>query len=92
MSLTPFQKLAAAQIAIFGPLLFVTIYITFKHGKKGLMVWPFLAGIGVFAIILGAIHIAQDGNPRLYGAGIGLATSGILSQLVLVPIGIIYEV
>ncbi|KAE9975033.1 hypothetical protein EG328_003509 [Venturia inaequalis] len=92
MSLTSLEQLAAAQVAIFGSLVFITIYIAFKHGRKGLMVWQILAGLEVCMIILGALHIAQNGNPNSYSARIRILTSGILSQLAIVPIGIIYEV
>lgn len=90
--LSAVQQLAAAQIAIFGSLLFITIYIAVKHGVKGMMIWHMLTGLEGAAIIISALHIAQDGNPRKYGAGVAFASSGILAMLCLVPIGLIYEV
>jgi len=90
--LSSLQQLSAAEIAIYGTLFFITAFIAKKHGIKGMMVWHMLVGLCVMAIIYSALHIAQNGNPRLYGAGVSFANSGTLAILVLTPIGLIYEV
>lgn len=90
--LSAIQQLAAAQIAIYSALLLITAYIAFKHGLKGMMVWHMLIGLEAMAILGAALRIAQDGNPRKFGAGVSLSSSGIQALLCLVPIGLIYEV
>ncbi|TID25916.1 hypothetical protein E2P81_ATG03703 [Venturia nashicola] len=90
--LSSIQQLAAAQIAIYALLFLITLYVAYKHGAKGMMVWQMLVGLEVMAIVLAALHIAQDGNPRKYGAGVSFASSGIQALLCLTPIGLIYEV
>ncbi|KAE9970481.1 hypothetical protein EG328_006209 [Venturia inaequalis] len=90
--LSAIQQLGAAQIALFSSLLLVTGFIAIKHGAKGMMVWQMLVGLEAIAVVSGALHIAQNGDPRKFGAGVAFATSGIQALLCLIPIGLIYEV
>ncbi|CAG8957171.1 hypothetical protein HYFRA_00009372 [Hymenoscyphus fraxineus] len=95
MGLTFHQGIAAAEVAIYIPGLFVASFLTYRHGLSRSAGWYFLIIFTLARVLGGAFQLATINDPTntnlLTGASIlanigfsplALATLGLLSRLV----------
>ncbi|KAJ4252902.1 hypothetical protein NW762_010808 [Fusarium torreyae] len=83
--------LAYADLVIHGVLFPVAIWITWKHGKAGMVCWPIFASYFVMRFIADIYQIVNQHEPNIPG-GVSIFTSaGSIACLTLSLIGVIYE-
>lgn len=84
-------NLVIADLAIYAVLFFPTVYITWKHGKAGMVCWPiFLSYFGI-RFTSDAYQIVHRSDPLLPNTVAIMTNAGSLACLSLTIIGILYE-
>ena len=84
-------RLAIGDLAIYTAFLPLALWITWKHGKTGMVCWPiFLSYFGLrFASDI--YEIINRYEPEQYNMIVIMTNSGSLACLSLTLIGLIYE-
>ncbi|KAF4948542.1 hypothetical protein FSARC_13714 [Fusarium sarcochroum] len=83
--------LAYADLVIHGVLFPVAIWITWKHGKTGMVCWPIFASYFVMRFIADVYQIVNQHEPEIPGGVSIFTNAGSIACLTLSLIGIIYE-
>lgn len=78
------SALSAAQLAIYAVLAVPVLFITFKHGRPGLLGWIYLFAFCSLRVVGGAMDLSGSSAAAII-SNIGLsplvlATSGILHE------------
>ena len=60
---SPAESLDIAELAIFSPLLFLTLIVIYRHGIHRQSGWIYLSIFCLIRIIGGALGIAAERNP-----------------------------
>lgn len=84
--------LAIASLIIFGLLLFPAIWITWKHGKRGMICWPIFVSFFPLRFVSDAWQIAQRNEPEIPNTVTIMTNAGSIACLSLTLIGMVYEV
>lgn len=84
-------NLAIAEAVIYGLTLFPMIYITWKHGKKGMVCWPIVVSFFVMRLVADIYQIVNQDQPEQPNQVLIMTTSGSIACLSLGLIGVIYE-
>jgi hypothetical protein len=87
-------QLAVAQLVIFTILFLLTIYISWKHGKMGMVAWPLLNSMCILQMVAAILHIMNQEKPlQEYtgSAGFAITTSGSIATLILAAVGVIHQ-
>jgi hypothetical protein len=79
------------EAVIYAILLFPTLYLLWKHGKRGILVWPLLAAFCIIRIAADAIFMWPTGDLIKVGAGYLVTTALSLIILVMLPVGLNFE-
>jgi hypothetical protein len=92
-ALSATERLAVAEIVLYVFLLPILAFVTFKHGKIGMVAWPTLVGVCAMRITDASVLVANRGNPEATAVIITSAftSSGTLGALALAPTGVLYE-
>lgn len=85
-------NLAIADLAIYGALFFPTCWITWKHGKTGMVCWPIFLSYFALRFVSDAYQIAHRNDPNIPNTVAIMTNAGSLACLSLTIIGILYEV
>ena len=81
--LSPSESLNIAILAIFSPLLLLTLFVIFRHGIHRQSGWIYLSIFCLIRIVGGALGIAAETNPRNTS---DLEWSAILGSIGLSPL------
>ncbi|KAI4595667.1 hypothetical protein KJ359_006656 [Pestalotiopsis sp. 9143b] len=84
-------NLAIAEAIIYGLTLFPMIYITWKHGKKGMVCWPIVVSFFVMRLVADIYQIVNQDQPEQPNQVLIMTTSGSIACLSLGLIGVVYE-
>ncbi|KAE9366502.1 hypothetical protein N431DRAFT_487090 [Stipitochalara longipes BDJ] len=87
------NSIPTAYLAIYSILTLPIIYITFRHGKHGLVGWLYLFAFCTLRIVGGAMQISanNEGNVDKFATAALISNIG-LSPLLLATSGILHEV
>ncbi|KAH8655512.1 hypothetical protein BX600DRAFT_515330 [Xylariales sp. PMI_506] len=85
-------KLAVAEIVLYAILLPPALYITWKHGKKGMTCWPILLSFYGMRFVSDIWQIVNRAEPNIPGALLIITNAGSIACLTLTLIGILYEI
>lgn len=85
-------NLAYADIVVHAVLLPIVLYITWKHGKKGMVCWPILFSFFVLQFVNRGYQLAHKDQSDIPNAVSIFTHAGGIACLLLTLIGIIYEV
>ncbi|KAF4459903.1 hypothetical protein FALBO_13337 [Fusarium albosuccineum] len=83
--------LSITALVIFGILFFPTVYITYKHGKPGMMCWPILVSFFLMRFAYDIEHILRRNEPDIPTAVTMITYPGIVVCLAYTIIGMIFE-
>ncbi|KAJ3532715.1 hypothetical protein NM208_g8315 [Fusarium decemcellulare] len=83
--------LSITALVIFGILFFPTVYITFKHGKPGMLCWPILMSFFLMRFAYDIEHILRRNEPDIPTAVTMITYPGIVVCLAYTIIGMIFE-
>lgn len=84
-------NLAIADLIIYALLLPPTIWITWKHGKAGMVAWPIFVSYFGLRFIADIYQIVNQDKPLIPSAIVLFTTAGSIACLTLTLIGVIYE-
>ncbi|ETS73382.1 hypothetical protein PFICI_14987 [Pestalotiopsis fici W106-1] len=84
-------NLAIAETFIYGVALFPMLYITWKHGKAGMVCWPIVVSFFVMRLVADIYQIINREQPEQPSQVLILTTSGSIACLSLGLIGVVYE-
>jgi hypothetical protein len=84
-------QLAIAEIVIYAVLLPPTLYITWKHGMKGMTCWSILVSFFGRRFASDIYQIAHCSEPNISGALMIVTNAGSNACLTLTLVGILYE-
>lgn len=84
-------NLAIAEIAIYGLLFPLAVWITWKHGKKGMVCWPIFVSHFFMRFIADIYIVIKKDEPLLPNQFNIMTSAGSLACLSLTLIGIVYE-
>lgn len=85
-------NLAYADIVIHAVLFPIVLYITWKHGKKGMVCWPIFASYFILHFVAKGYQLANQDKPDIPNAVSIFTHSGSIACLMFGLIGIVYEV
>lgn len=85
-------NLAIADLVIYAVLFFPTCWITWKHGKNGMVCWPIFVSYFGLRFASDAYLIAHRADPLLPNTVAIMTNAGSLACLSLTIIGMLYEV
>ncbi|KAI9699255.1 MAG: hypothetical protein M1820_007227 [Bogoriella megaspora] len=83
--------LAIAELTIYALFLPPMLWITWKHGKAGLMTWQIFVSFLIIRYIADISQIVDRKKPNLPNAVSVITNSGSIATLILTLIGIIFE-
>jgi hypothetical protein len=84
-------NLAYADLVIHSILLPAGAWITWKHGKAGIVCWPIFLSYFALRLVADIYQIIHRKEPLIPNQVLILTTSGSIACLSLTIIGIIYE-
>ncbi|KAI8717609.1 hypothetical protein NCS52_00837300 [Fusarium sp. LHS14.1] len=84
-------NLSYAALGIFGALLLPSVYITWKHGKPGIICWPIFVSFFVLRFVSDAYLIIRKNDPEEPTTVTMMTNAGGIVCLSLTLIGMIYE-
>ena len=84
-------NLACADLAIYILLLPPTLWITWNHGKLGMVTWPVLLSFLAIRYVADIYQIIQRHDPLIPNVVYIMTKAGSIACLTLALIGIIYE-
>lgn len=84
-------NLSYAALGIFGALLLPSVYITWKHGKAGIICWPIFVSFFVLRFVSDAYLIIRKNDPEEPTTVTMMTNAGGIVCLSLTLIGMIYE-
>ncbi|KAH8669058.1 hypothetical protein BX600DRAFT_266674 [Xylariales sp. PMI_506] len=85
-------NLAIADLAIYAVLLLPTIYITWKHGKAGMVCWPIFLSYFPLRFASDIYQIVHRNDPELPNEVVIMTNAGSIACISLALIGVVYEV
>ncbi|ETS87449.1 hypothetical protein PFICI_01277 [Pestalotiopsis fici W106-1] len=85
-------NLAIADLAIYAVLFFPTCYLTWMHGKNGMVCWPIFVSYFGLRFASDAYLIVHRADPLLPNTVAIMTNAGSLACLSLTIIGLLYEV
>lgn len=85
-------NLAIADLVLHAILFFPTIWITWRHGKAGMVCWPIFLSYFPLRFVSDAYQISHRHDPEIPNTVVIMTNSGSIACLTLALIGIIYEV
>jgi hypothetical protein len=80
-----------AQLVVFAVLFQPSIYILFKHGKRGILGWICIQSFCLVRIVGSILQIIQEKNNTTSDLATLILTSIGLSPLLLACLGILHE-
>ncbi|KAM5349517.1 hypothetical protein ACJ41O_006022 [Fusarium nematophilum] len=84
-------NLSYASLGIFGALLIPAVYITYKHGKPGMICWPIFVSYFGLRFASDGYHISRRNDPEESTTVTMMTNAGSLACLSLTLIGMVYE-
>jgi hypothetical protein len=84
-------NLAIADLSIYIALLPPTLWITWKHGKTGMVCWPIFVSYFGLRFAADIYQVIKRHEPQQYNEVIIMTNAGSLACLSLVLIGLVYE-
>ncbi|KAH8885003.1 hypothetical protein GQ53DRAFT_879293 [Thozetella sp. PMI_491] len=84
-------NLAIADLVIYAILLPPTLWITWKHGKAGMVCWPIFLSYFGLRFVSDIYQIMHRNEPQQYNTVIIMTNAGSLACLSLTIIGLVYE-
>ncbi|KAK7408445.1 hypothetical protein QQX98_009372 [Neonectria punicea] len=84
-------NLSYASLGIFGALFIPALYITYKHGKPGMICWPIFVSYFPLRFASDAYHIVRRNNPEENNTITMMTNAGSIVCLSLTLIGMVYE-
>ncbi|KAF7534909.1 hypothetical protein G7054_g5833 [Neopestalotiopsis clavispora] len=84
-------NLAIAETVIYGLALVPMGYITWKHGKMGMVCWPIVLSFFVMRLVADIYQIVNREQPEQPNQVLIMTTSGSIACLSLGLIGVVYE-
>lgn len=85
-------NLAIADLTIYGILLFPVIYITWRHGRAGMVCWPIFLSYFPLRFVSDAWQVAKRHEPEIPNTVAIMTNAGSIACLSLTLIGMVYEV
>ncbi|KAJ3533937.1 hypothetical protein NM208_g7763 [Fusarium decemcellulare] len=85
-------NLAIADLVIYAILLFPTLWITWKHGKSGMVCWPIFLSYFILRFVSDGYQVANRHEPEIPNAVVIMTNAGSIACLSLTLIGVVYEV
>jgi hypothetical protein len=80
-----------AEAVIYAILLFPALYLLWKHGKRGILIWPALVAFCLVRIAADAIYMWPSGDIMKVGAGWVVTSAMSLILVVMLPMGLNFE-
>jgi tryptophan-rich sensory protein len=84
-------NLAIIELIIYSLSLPLALYITWKHGKKGMTAWPLFVSFLGMRIVSDAYQITNRAQPNIPNVVIIITNAGSVTCLQLTLIGMVYE-
>jgi hypothetical protein len=84
-------NLAIAETVIYGLALVPMGYITWKHGRMGMVCWPIVLSFFVMRLVADIYQIVNREQPEQPNQVSIMTTSGSIACLSLGLIGVVYE-
>ncbi|KAH6695742.1 hypothetical protein F5X68DRAFT_147629 [Plectosphaerella plurivora] len=85
-------NLAIADLVIYAILFFPVTWITWKHGKTGMVCWPIFISYFALRFVSDAWQVAKRNEPELPNTVAIMTNAGSIACLSLTLIGMVYEV
>jgi hypothetical protein len=80
-----------AQLVVFAVLFQPSLYILFKHGKRGILGWLCVQSFCLVRVVGSILQIIQEENNTTSNLGTLILSSVGLSPLLLACLGILHE-
>jgi len=87
----PVSGVPIAQLVVFAVFFQPSIYVLFKHGKRGILGWFCVQSFCLVRIVGSVLEIIQEKNNTTSSLGTLILTSIGLSPLLLACLGILHE-
>lgn len=84
-------NLAIAELVLYGLMFPPAVWITWKHGKKGMVCWPIFVSHFAMRFIADIYQVIKRDEPLLPNQFNIMTSAGSLACLSLTLIGIVYE-
>lgn len=84
-------NLSIANIVIYAPLFFLALWITWKHGKPGIVCWPIFASYFVIQFVSDAFLIMHKNDETMSKELLLYTDAGSIACLTLTLLGVAYE-
>ncbi|CAK7236563.1 hypothetical protein SBRCBS47491_009679 [Sporothrix bragantina] len=84
-------SLTIADLVIYILLFFPAVWVTWKHGKTGMVCWPIFLSYFALRFTADAYQIATRHAPETYNEVVIMTNAGGLACLSLTIIGLVYE-
>lgn len=88
---TAVVNLTIADLVIYSILFVPTLWITWKHGKTGMVCWPIFLSYFALRFTADIYQIVTRHEPETYNEVVIMTNAGGLACLSLTIIGLVYE-